>query len=194
MSFPATASGQMQKNSKLAQLLSDGWEVVSETVSSGDYNVDAAVTEGTFLCCLCGPLCAPLGLLGKKNTGVIAVTLKRTAAEKLKAEDAQRERQAEQDKREREDYKRSNVTTLVRDYMAKFPGKYLSPKIVQAARDYIANHRSLDGPIPSLERSSREGGGVVLRVSSDVILSTYTLAQLARLPDEVVQSQEGEDL
>ena len=67
--FPNTAEGQLQKTQRLAKLDSEGWHVVSETITAGSFKKEKA-------CCFF-MIFAPCAFLAGSTEGTINVTLKR---------------------------------------------------------------------------------------------------------------------
>jgi uncharacterized protein YgiM (DUF1202 family) len=69
LQFSNTAAGQAQKNQTIAAYLRDGWQILSETVTSGHM-------KGEQACCL-AMICLPLGFAAGRSSGVISVTMQR---------------------------------------------------------------------------------------------------------------------
>ncbi len=67
--FPNTAAGQLEKTQRLAQLDSEGWRVISETIAGGEFNKEKA-------CCYF-LIFAPCAFLAGHKDGTITVTLRR---------------------------------------------------------------------------------------------------------------------
>lgn len=194
LKFPNNAAGQAEKVRALAEAASKGWGVVSETVTPDSYDTDSAILNSVALCCVCGPICAPFGALGKKKSGTISVTFSRSAEAKAQAESeakaaterAAAEAQVLREKlREEEaaDREMANLLRVVQQFRERQPDEYLSPFLLKAVDDYLQNHRRLGGVIPDLSRCSREGGSIVLRDSKGYQLRVYPPHELQRLPE-----------
>jgi hypothetical protein len=67
--FPNTPAGQTQKTQRLAELDAEGWHVISETITAGEFNKEKA-------CCFF-LVFAPCAFLAGHKEGVITVTLRR---------------------------------------------------------------------------------------------------------------------
>jgi hypothetical protein len=67
ISFPNTPAGQQAKIKTLNEMTSQGWHVVSETITPGKF-------RGGTACCLF-TLCAPLAFLAGHSDDMITVTL-----------------------------------------------------------------------------------------------------------------------
>jgi hypothetical protein len=67
--FPNTAAGQAAKTRKLAELSRQGWSVVSETITAGEFNKEKA-------CCFF-MIFAPCAFLAGSKEGTINVPLSR---------------------------------------------------------------------------------------------------------------------
>lgn len=67
--FPNTAAGQTAKTKKLTELAREGWSVVSETITAGEFNKEKA-------CCFF-LIFAPCAFLAGHKEGTITVTLSR---------------------------------------------------------------------------------------------------------------------
>ncbi len=65
--FPNTPEGQLQKNQKLSELYAEGWRVVSETISGGEFKKEKA-------CCFF-MIFPPCAFLAGSTPGAINVTL-----------------------------------------------------------------------------------------------------------------------
>ena len=71
LKFRNDAEGLRQKDSAIAALAMDGWQVISESIESGHI-------KGGQACCL-ATICLPLGFLSKRTPGEIIITLNRQA-------------------------------------------------------------------------------------------------------------------
>jgi hypothetical protein len=69
LTFPNTPQGQKEKVQALSKHASEGWRVVSETVTPGKF-------RGSNACCLF-LICAPLAFLAGHHDDTITVTLQR---------------------------------------------------------------------------------------------------------------------
>ncbi|WP_411876611.1 hypothetical protein [Vulcanococcus limneticus] len=202
LKFPNTAAGQAEKVRALAEAASKGWGLVSEVVTPDSYDADSAILNSAALCCVCGPVCAPFGALGKKKSGTISVTFSRSAEAKAKADSeakAASERAAVEAKALREklreeeaaDREMANLLRVVQQFREVRPEERLSPLLLKAVDDYLKNHRRLGGVIPDLSRCTREGGGIVLRDSKGYQLRVYPPHKLRRLPEVDLAGVDG---
>lgn len=69
LQFPNTPAGQTEKTKALAREHAQGWRVISETITSGDFKKEKA-------CCFF-LIFAPCAFLAGNNVGVITVTFQR---------------------------------------------------------------------------------------------------------------------
>lgn len=67
LSFPNTPKGQAEKNRVVSAHVTNGWTIVSETITPGHM-------KGGQACCL-ATICLPLGFAAGRTSGDISVTL-----------------------------------------------------------------------------------------------------------------------
>ena len=70
LEFPNTPQGQKQKIEELQKASTEGWEVVSETITQGKF-------KGKTACCYGVACCLPAAFCAGSTDGTINVTLKR---------------------------------------------------------------------------------------------------------------------
>ncbi len=96
LTFPNTPEGQAQKVEALKKYLNEGWSLESESISNTTQTFDStkAAVDTTAACCLCGPVCAPLGLAGTTETkeGQIVITLSKdstSTSERMQSDESE---------------------------------------------------------------------------------------------------------
>lgn len=179
--FPNTSRGQEEKVRALNEASRKGWVVVSESVTADSFDEGGAAMHSTALCCLCGPWCAPFGILGKKKAGSIAVTFSRSAEAARQVYAEEKAKLELQEEMRIADKKVADISRLIVQFNEERPHAILSPYLLSAAKDYIDNYRKLGDPVPCLAKCNREEGRIIIRDSTGKALRSYSRAELQRL-------------
>ena len=77
LTYPNNAAGQQKKIGEVQAYLNNGWEIVSENITSGSFDANSAAGEACCYGIICAPVCMPLALMGKTKEGQIVVTIKK---------------------------------------------------------------------------------------------------------------------
>jgi hypothetical protein len=188
--FPVTRVGQEEKIQALRRHANQGWRIESESISGDSYDVDSAVKESLCLCLACGPICSPLGFLGKQRKGMITITLSRSDEERGRYELIQHEREekmrvhSERVLRETKIKRRERLQWLASLPPERFPaldGNHLGTNLFKALHQYVMNDSPFN-PLPDLTKCSRDARGITLRDENGTVLAKYTYNQLKKLP------------
>lgn len=192
VSFTDNPVGQKQKKRVMAELASQGWQVVSETISTDtpDPAQRSSQARTAGWCCgpLLRPLCGPSIARGKANPGSLQVTWTRSEHDRLKAEQVLHEafikardarlRHEEALRRDREDVQ---MERLVQAYTRAHPDAPLSTTIRKAVAHDLQHERRPLGPIPDLAQCHRKQGEVCILDSKGYLLRTYTMDEVKQI-------------
>ena len=189
LTFTLNQAGQEEKIKALRYHAEHGWEVVSESISNDSFDVDNAVKDGICACLLCGPLCAPLGFVGKKQKGKIIVTLSRTEDARAKYEERRRQREQEMIERaanirRESQYEREKrikwLADLPKERFLSIDGDYSNSNLFKALYQYITQESPFK-PLPDLEKYSRNTRGIILRDKNGAVLAEYSFSYLDKI-------------
>ena len=196
VSFPDNAAGQTRKKRMMAELASQGWQLVSETISKAtpDAAQGSSQARTARWCCgplrglLPGPLCGLQTSRAKASQGSIQVTWTRSEEARLNAEQVLHEafikardarlRQEEALRRDREDVQ---MERLLQAYARAHPEAHLSTTIRKAVAHYLQHERRPLGPIPDLAQCHRKQGEVHILDTKGYLLRTYSLDEVKQI-------------